>query len=646
MAQADAEFGDAAALIDGLVHGDREVVFLLGSPLTAPIEIESAESASSGGEPTDRGDTPQPRYTPGVPGVGAMVDLIGAHIEETSKWGGAKRRRAFEAAIEDAEWGARYQQAFERLNKQGGGVDGCNTVIRRAVLQARTDGAGDPTDADALAALEADPDGWYLGPAVKALGHIVAGPDRRFGRRVLTTNFDPLIEVAIRAAGGHAATVARPGDGPLDPSPATGAQVVHLHGFWRGAGDTLHTPRALTVDRPRLRAALAALLDRCTLVVMAYGGWDDVITEALGEIATHGQGAPDIKWCFFESDHDAVRRANARLLATQGKLRDRMTVYAGIDCNTVLPDLRAALDREGELIGRQRLCEDIENALAKRHAVQILGEPYMKRSRTLAWAARAAAELKLEPVRINAGALARPEPEALVRAIADGLGRYREVDDALQRERAVPNVDDAIRCLPMIAGSCVLIDDADALFEVGHGFEARFFDVLRSMVGAGELQWVSVSRRPVNELFEETRNGESSAFLNDARTFHAGGLDPVETQRAFAARLGKYADAAFAAAGTLPKLVYRLIGAEWGDVAGTIATLGAWSEGLCAVWWARSDEERAVLGRAVDGIVVGALSAQERQVAQRLVDRGLMIERNGDFALNGSVWSDHVRAVG
>lgn len=626
MSQAPVEYETADALVEGLVHGNRPVVFLVGAPLTMP----------TGG-------------APGVPGVSAMVTLIGDHLEATARdeAEGRRRRRRFAREVEKADGSQRYQRAFDHLAKRGGGLDAANAVVRAAVLRARTDGAtthDTVTDLAALAALEAQPDGWHLGPAVKALGLIAAGPDRRFGGLVLTTNFDPLIEVAVRAGGGAPHTVTHLGDGVIGAGHATGTRVVHLHGFWRD--DTQHTGRQLTVDRPALRRSLARLLDTHTLVVMAYGGWRDAVAETLVELAADPTARPDIRWCFYQDDPISIERAHSDLLAVQGRLRGRMSCYRGVDCNVTLPRLRAELDREGELIGRRQLCDAIEEAMEDSHAVQILGEPYMKRSRVLKWAARTAETyLGLTPVRINAGALARPEPEALLRAIADGLGKYHEVDAALQRDRALPNVDDAIRCLPMVAGACVLIDDADALFEAGHGFEVRFFDVLRSMVQAGELRWVSVSRQNINELFKQSRNGQSSDFLNDAQTFHAGGLDSAEIRRALTARLGKHADAAFEAAGTLPKLVYRLFGAEWGDVEGAITTLGAWSEGLCAVWWGRSNEEQRVLKQAVDGIAVDALSAHERQIAQRLVDRGLMIERDGAFALNGSVWSDFVRAV-
>ena len=623
MKQVPSGFDDADGLIERLIHAERPVAFLVGSPLTMPVE----------------------RNGPGVPGVDAMLGMIGDRFGATTgRWTARGRRLRFEGKLAEVPPGRRYQTAFEYLIQRNSGVDEANRVVRDAVLRARVDEwEGDAEEAAVLAGLEGDVAGWHLGPGVKALGQILAGVDRRFGRLVLTTNFDPLVEVAVRAAGGEAQTVVAVGEVPIDVSLARGTLVVHLHGFWRG--ETLHTPQQLTVDRVALRRSLARILDEYTLVVMAYGGWQDVIAATVADLAADVQSKPDVLWCFYGRDVDAIVAGWPALF--DGRLRGRMVCYAGIDCHDVLPRLRAALDREGELLGRRGVCERLSDALERGHAVQVVGEPYMKRSNLLRWAAELAGRNELRPVYVNARALSRAEPEALVRAVAMGLGRYAEVERELARDRALPDVDDAIRCLSMIEGACVLIDDADALFERVHGFEVKFFEALRAMVQGKRLQWVSVSRRPVDAMFAETRSGRGSAFLNDALTVYAGGLDREETAQALAVRLGGRGAAALAAAGTLPHLVYRLVAAEWGDVEGAIAGLGAWADGLCALWWDRRAVEQGVLRQAVQGVAEGALGDVERRVAVELVKRGLMVEEAGGvFALNGGVWRAYVERVG
>jgi hypothetical protein len=138
---------------------------------------------------------------------------------------------------------------------------------------------------DSCRALDSDYEGWILTPAVEALGHLIAWYPDRFGRAALTTNFDPLLEVAIMKSGGHHFRTVLHRDGNLGQTEGTGCHVIHLHGYWYGA-DTLHTPRQLNQSRPRLKASLSSLVKAKTIVISGYGGWDDTFTEALMEIVS------------------------------------------------------------------------------------------------------------------------------------------------------------------------------------------------------------------------------------------------------------------------------------------------------------------------------------------------------------------------
>jgi hypothetical protein len=511
-------------------------------------------------------------------------------------------------------------------------------VIREAVLAARTTPTRvDLGDPDALARLEASADGWHLGPAVKALGLLVARDPRRFGRAVLTTNFDPLIELAIRAAGGQAIAVAQLGDGALSaPDPAV-TGVVHLHGLWRT--DSLHTPGALTVDRAVLRRALARLYQEVTLVVLGYGGWDDVLTAALTELADDPGARPDVVWCFYEREPRKIDERNGHLLALFRRFGERVACYAGVDCNVVLPRLREAVDGEGELLGREAVCDEVYDALDSAHAVEVIGETHMKRSSLLKWIQQQAPR-GTPTALINARELSAPTPKALVRRVADAIGRLTEIDDELHRFRSVPTTEDATRALALLRGVWILVDDADALARPGHQFTEAFFAELRARVQAREIRWISDGRTPLGPLF--LGHGLTSQFLNDARLIYAGGLDRGVVERALGARLGARAPAALALAGTLPRLVYRLCDAEWGDVDGTMAGLAAWAEGMCALWWDRSPGEQALLRRIANGAT--DLNTRERSDAADLCHRGLLVETPTGFALNGKVWEDYVRS--
>src|SRR3569623_1143498 len=109
-----------------------------------------------------------------------------------------------------------------------------------------------------------------------------------FKSPVLTTNFDPLVEVAINMSICRALSVGLTNDGNiLNAINSSFINVVHLHGFWR-QGDTLHSPGQLTKERPLLKGDLRKILNSTTLVIFGYGGWGDVFTETLIDVITEG----------------------------------------------------------------------------------------------------------------------------------------------------------------------------------------------------------------------------------------------------------------------------------------------------------------------------------------------------------------------
>src|SRR5208282_2109427 len=157
------------------------------------------------------------------------------------------------------------------------GLSIANEIVRKALLCARLvdSKSGTPpsnaligTDEDCRL-LEVDSQ-WAINPGTDAIGRLVAHYPEPFGRSLLTTNFDPLLEVAIRKAGGQYFKTTLHADGDLSQTEAVGCHVVHLHGSWCGS-DTLHTTRQLQQSRPRLKASLAALLRDRLIVVSGYG---------------------------------------------------------------------------------------------------------------------------------------------------------------------------------------------------------------------------------------------------------------------------------------------------------------------------------------------------------------------------------------
>ena len=312
------EFASDEDLLDRLSARPHELVFLVGSAVTAP--------ARSG--------------EPGVPRVDGVIELIRGQYRRASEL------QRFEAALA-AEPDNRYQAAFRFLLKTRD-QDVANAVIRQAVLLSRRPSERFPeTPAEdhhqgLCRELEDDLEGWHLPPAAEALGRVLAATPPTARPMVLTSNFDPLVAISVRRAGGRAYTTAMHGDGSLAGVDGQGCLVVHFHGDWFRT-DTLHTPSQLGQDRPKLSASLAQLISARTLVVLGYSGWDDVFTRSLIGAIRGGLAPIKVAWAFYARDDAAIARGSARLLAAlhPGVELGRVVLYKGIDAHEFLPRLAA-----------------------------------------------------------------------------------------------------------------------------------------------------------------------------------------------------------------------------------------------------------------------------------------------------------------
>ena len=246
----------------------------------------------------------------------------------------------------------RYQKAFEFLHGRRG-QDVANRIVRTAVWQALDannwpsrlpETFPDGADSAICKALESEVGAWVLPRAVDHFGSLLATYSDTFGGAVLTTNFDPLIEVSVSKHGGRFYRTVLHEDGKLGQTVAEGTHIVHLHGYWQGS-DTLHVPTQLAQPRPQLGKSLARLVEASTLVVVGYRGWDDVITRTLMELLSDSADNPEVMWAFHDDDTTAIEASNERLLTalTPGISRGRVLLYRGIDCSSVLSEIHKRL---------------------------------------------------------------------------------------------------------------------------------------------------------------------------------------------------------------------------------------------------------------------------------------------------------------
>jgi hypothetical protein len=242
-------------------------------------------------------------------------------------------------------------RAYRRVFSDWVSAGAFDVIAQQAVLKAYTPedpmesplatrGLGQRVERGVGEALENERYGWQLPRGVQALGHLLAQAAVAFDNRVLTTNFDPLIEIAVRAANGLAVSL------PLDlhggygtAAGADGAiRVFHLHGFWR---PTLHIrgPRLLhdparLADAPELAEGVAKLIRGDTVCVLGSSDWAGTLSSAIALVARRRRIR--VLWGLYDPDPDEALRTGARLKEITGT---EVECFPGVDTERLFPAL-------------------------------------------------------------------------------------------------------------------------------------------------------------------------------------------------------------------------------------------------------------------------------------------------------------------
>ncbi|HEX5402736.1 MAG TPA: SIR2 family protein [Pseudonocardiaceae bacterium] len=249
----------------------------------------------------------------------------------------------------------RYSDALE-LVKRVRGTDDVRAFVQRSVLKAYRGplpprAVNRPLSEGRFSALEKDVGNWRLPDGLRALAAVIKAYPAHVCQTMLTTNFDGLLEIALRAAGVRAYTFAAQYDGTmaglrLDPEEHL---VLHLHGDCRGA--TLHSPREIGRPRPALEAWLSNHLRQRTLLVIGYSGWDDIVArvlrDELNDVAGEdAESATEILWSVYE-DEENHAHINPGLATFFHENSHRVTPYYGIDRDRLFVELQDKLNKNG-----------------------------------------------------------------------------------------------------------------------------------------------------------------------------------------------------------------------------------------------------------------------------------------------------------
>jgi SIR2-like domain len=278
-----------------------------------------------------------------IPGVSRMLDLADEFVSESIANPDLVAALAQVRAAHPDQPVDRYA-GYKRTFTEWVSPLEFDVVVQHAVLAAyrprgESVGRWERLGFQRAAQLEADLDGWDLPAGVRALGALLATRSASFGHRVLTTNFDPLIEIAVRRAGGQAHSLSLKRDGSIEALVADEhtVNVVHLHGYWRPTNETddrsmLHDPEQLRASRPNLARELADILRDETICVVGYGGWQDAFRTALAELTTSHD--VDVLWAVHGEGDERPVLADPALA---------VTVYHGVDSNRLFPELERTL---------------------------------------------------------------------------------------------------------------------------------------------------------------------------------------------------------------------------------------------------------------------------------------------------------------
>lgn len=248
----------------------------------------------------------------------------------------------------------RYIEAFQFI-REVRGRDGLRAFLQRATLQAHSNApwlTNDGPIADrAFREFEEKPEGWHLPEGLALLAEILRGYGSRVHPVLLTTNFDHLVEVALRRSGLPVAASVGLGEDPSDLPPSTGEAggwtVVHVHGDCHEG--TLHYPASLRQPRDALEDWLAGQLRGKHLLVIGYSGWDELIQRTLvrhfgRDVEVKSEDGVEIMWAVYEpaSDH---ARVNSDLSDFFERYRlGGVTAYYDIERDRLLRTLTEELD--------------------------------------------------------------------------------------------------------------------------------------------------------------------------------------------------------------------------------------------------------------------------------------------------------------
>jgi hypothetical protein len=308
-----------------------------------------------------------------TPDTGKLVILVGAGVTDVAKVTGLTQRalefsdqvgRARPRAepnepvavgfSEQRQRISRYVEAFQFV-REVRGRDGLRAFLQKASLQAHDRASWmtneGPIDDAAFREIEDRTEGWHVTEGLSLLAEILRSYGSRVQPYLLTTNFDHMVEVALRRSGLPIAASVGIGEDaenvPRLEREAPGWTVVHLHGDCHEG--SLHYPASLQQPREAVEDWLAGQLQGNHLLVLGYSGWDELIQRTLlrhfgRDIEAKSEDGVEIMWAVYEAASDHAR-INAELAEFLERYRlGGVTAYYKVERDRLMRTLTEELE--------------------------------------------------------------------------------------------------------------------------------------------------------------------------------------------------------------------------------------------------------------------------------------------------------------
>ncbi|MDJ0043057.1 SIR2 family protein [Pantoea ananatis] len=252
----------------------------------------------------------------GMPSVSEMVGLIRDYLRTMDDDG-------LDDYIAENQDISNYQAAFKYLLAIGS-QDDVKEVLSIAVNRAKDDNGS-----------------WVIPKAIKDFALLVSKKSW-FIKNILTTNFDPFIEEALKESGYDINRIDLNEDAVFNNSISYNndrINVVHLHGYYEG--DTMHTPEQLTTYREDSISCIKNILGTSKLYVIGYGGWDDIINTTLVQLINERKQQYDIRWAYYASEEKDIKEQNETFFKkiNSARARARFNGYKNVDCRILFADV-------------------------------------------------------------------------------------------------------------------------------------------------------------------------------------------------------------------------------------------------------------------------------------------------------------------